>query len=109
MRTLPRLHLTRYQGIFAPANQLPAAVTPAGGGRGAPSHPERVEPQAPKHVALTWMQRLKRVFAIEIEEAAHAVNEPGVVGDTGPAQTMNQEDGLLFLGFDGDEAHERYF
>lgn len=31
----PRMHLTRYHGVFAPHSRLRAAVTPAGRGRGA--------------------------------------------------------------------------
>jgi ribosomal protein S27E len=49
------------------ASRLRAAVTPAGRGRGASSSREGAQGHAPKHVSLTWMQRLKRVFAIEIE------------------------------------------
>jgi hypothetical protein len=63
----PRIHLTRYHGIFAPASALRAAITPAGRGRGARRKAEPTEPPIAKHVSMTWMQRLKRVFAIEIE------------------------------------------
>jgi len=42
----PRMHLTRYHGVFAPHSRLRAAITP---------------------VAMSWAQRLKRVFAIEID------------------------------------------
>jgi hypothetical protein len=62
----PRVHLTRYHGVFAPASALRAAITPAGRGRrGArQTDPER---RVSKHAAMTWMQRLKRVSAIDIE------------------------------------------
>jgi hypothetical protein len=36
---LPRVHLTRYHGVFAPASTLRGAVTPAGRGRGLPPKP----------------------------------------------------------------------
>jgi hypothetical protein len=62
----PRLHQTRYHGVFAPHHALRAAITPAGRGRGA-RHIAAAERPVPKHVSLTWAQRLKRVFAIEIE------------------------------------------
>jgi hypothetical protein len=62
----PRMHLTRYHGVFAPHAALRAAITPAGRGRGA-RHREGAERARPPHVAMSWMQRLKRVFAIEIE------------------------------------------
>jgi len=61
----PRMHLVRYHGVFAPHHALRAAITPAGRGRGA-RHSDAERPVS-THVAMTWMQRLKRVFAIEIE------------------------------------------
>ena len=64
----PRVHLTRYHGVFAANAALRAAITPAGRGSKAPSRePER---PTPKHVALNWARRLKRVFGIEIEQCA---------------------------------------
>jgi hypothetical protein len=63
----PRTHLTRYHGVFAPASALRAAVTPAGRGRGARERADAPEGSSATHVGMTWMQRLKRVFAIEIE------------------------------------------
>jgi Putative transposase len=62
----PRMHLTRYHGVFAPHHALCAAITPADRGRGA-RHADAAERPVPKHVSMTWAQRLKRVFAIEIE------------------------------------------
>src|SRR5277367_2691851 len=41
----PRMHLTRYHGVFAPHSQYRAAVTPAHRGRGAAT---------PRHVAMSW-------------------------------------------------------
>jgi hypothetical protein len=67
---LPRAHLTRYQGVFAPHSRRRPLITPAG--RGADAH-QRAAAEArvvSKRVALTWMQRLKRVFAIDIETCA---------------------------------------
>ena len=67
----PRMHLTRYHGVFAPHSRLRAAITPAGrgpGGKGAKHDGEA--PAVPKHVAMSWAQRLKRVLAIEIDTCA---------------------------------------
>ncbi len=69
----PRRHLTRYHGIFAPHSTLRAAITPAGRGRGAAgggAKPDAEAAAVPKHVAMSWAQRLKQVFAIEIEACA---------------------------------------
>ncbi|HEX7013262.1 MAG TPA: transposase [Steroidobacteraceae bacterium] len=64
---LPGVHFTRYHGVFAPASALRGAVTPAGRGRGAPPEHMSAPPQPDKHVSMNWMQRLKRVFSIDIQ------------------------------------------
>jgi hypothetical protein len=69
----PRMHLRRFHGVFAPHRKLRAAVTAAHRGVGAtektPADP--CEPPTPRHVAMNWARRLKRVFGIEIERCAH--------------------------------------
>ena len=68
----PRMHLTRYHGVFAPHSRLRAVVTPAGRGRGRKPQADEVtdKPVVPRHVAMNWAQRLKRVFGVEIESCA---------------------------------------
>ena len=70
----PRMHLTRYHGVFAPHSRYRAAVTPAHRGRGAPrpsaSCADPVRPSTPRHVAMSWARRLKRVFGVEMERCA---------------------------------------
>jgi hypothetical protein len=68
----PRMHLTRYHGVFAPHSKLRAAVTPAGRGKGSkPQAEEGAEkPATPRHVAMSWAKRLKRVFGVDIEACA---------------------------------------
>jgi hypothetical protein len=63
----PRAHLTRYHGVFAPASPDRPQVVPRNravvsneGQGGEPSDTDRQR-------SLTWAQRLKRVFAIDIE------------------------------------------
>ena len=86
----PRMHLTRYHGVFAPHSRLRAAVTPARRGLGAAKHPpaDPAEPPTPRHVAMSWAQRLKRVFGIEIEACVRcggnlriiaSIEEPAVI------------------------------
>jgi hypothetical protein len=60
----PRIHLMRYHGVLAPHSQYRGAVTPAHRGRGAP------KPSPPRHVALSWARRLKRVLGVQIEGCA---------------------------------------
>jgi hypothetical protein len=64
----PRINLTRYHGVLAPNHRLRGAVTPAGRGKIA-TLPSKAEVRSPaeRHAAMTWAQRLKRVFNIEIE------------------------------------------
>ena len=66
----PRLNLTRFHGVFAPNSKHRARVTPAKRGRGG-QHPTTGDPQEPtpaeRRAAMTWAQRLKRVFGIDIE------------------------------------------
>jgi Putative transposase len=70
----PRMHLTRYHSVLAPHSQYRGAVTPAHRGRGAPkpsvSGAEAAKPSPPRHVALSWARRLKRVFGVQIEGCA---------------------------------------
>ena len=69
----PRINLTRFRGVFAPNSKYRARVTPAkrgwGGHQARPAGPE--EPTAAeRRAAMTWAQRLKRVFGIDIESCA---------------------------------------
>jgi hypothetical protein len=54
--------------LFAAHAALRAAITPAG--RGSKARSRTPERPMPKHVALNWARRLKRVFGIEIEQCA---------------------------------------
>jgi len=66
----PRVNLTRFHGVFAPNSKYRARVTPAKRGRGGQlaTTADAEEPTAAEHrAAMTWAQRLKRVFGIDIE------------------------------------------
>ena len=64
----PRVNLTRFHGVFAPNSKHRALVTPAKRGRGNQVRvvEERPSP-AERRASMTWAQRLKRVFNINIE------------------------------------------
>ena len=66
----PRVNLTRFHGVFAPNSKYRARVTPAKRGRGG-RHATTADPEertaAERRAAMTWAQRLKRVFGIDIE------------------------------------------
>ena len=65
----PRVNLTRFHGVFAPNSKYRAKVTPARRGKNKKPHPEVDGDQSPaeKRASMTWAQRLRRVFSIDIE------------------------------------------
>ena len=60
----PRVNLTRFHGVFAPNSQHRAQVTTKLAKRLKPASVKQTET---KHKGMTWAQRLKRVFGIEIQ------------------------------------------
>jgi hypothetical protein len=81
----PRVHLTRYHGVFAAHAALRAAITPVG--RGSKARSER---PMPKHVALNWARRLKRVFGIEIEQCARCGGRLKVIASIEEAELIER-------------------
>jgi hypothetical protein len=65
----PRVNLTCYRGVFAPNHRLREQVTPARRGRRKAETAN--EPAPARHVSITWAQRMKRVFKINIETCEH--------------------------------------
>lgn len=65
----PRVNLTRFHGVFAPNSKYRALITPAGRGKGSRKAAEDSDDRsfAERHMAMSWAQRLKRVFNIDIE------------------------------------------
>jgi hypothetical protein len=88
----PRMHLTRYHGVFAPHSQYRWAVTPAQRGRGAATPPvsgaDPTKPSTPRHVAMSWARRLKRVFGVEIECCARCGGELKIIASIEEAQLI---------------------
>ncbi len=75
----PRVNLTRYHGVFAPNSAQRAAITPSQRGKGGKNENRTAtvakvlddKSYMEKRAAMTWAQRLKRVFNIEIEVCRH--------------------------------------
>jgi len=66
----PRVNLTRFHGVFAPNSKHRALVSPVKRVKGNKSKAaDGPEEQAPvqRHAAMTWAQRLKRVFKLDVE------------------------------------------
>ena len=80
----PRVNLTRFHGIFAPNSRWRARITPARRGKRRSAEEHTSAPQQ-RH-ALTWAQRLKRVFRIDIETCEQC-GQPGneIAGNCGTA------------------------
>ena len=88
----PRMHLTRYHGVFAPHSQYRSAVTPAQRGRGAAMPPvfgaDPTKPSTPRHVAMSWARRLKRVFGVEIEGCARCGGQLKIIASIEERQVI---------------------
>jgi hypothetical protein len=65
----PRVNLTRFHGVFAPNSGLRAQVTPGRSARHCRG--KAIETASERHVAMTWAQRLKRIFRIDMETCRH--------------------------------------
>lgn len=73
----PRAHLTRFHGIFAPNSSLRAQLTPSGRGKRPATNAESTKASSDDRTpdqcrrAMTWAQRLKRVFGIDVNTCIH--------------------------------------
>ena len=58
----PRVNLTRFHGVFAPNSKYRVDVTPGKRGKGRARKENEDKTPEQRHQAMTWAQRLKRVF-----------------------------------------------
>ena len=78
----PRVNLTRFHGVFAPNSAHRAQVTPAKRGKGNKARTaDAVEDTTPaeRRAAMTWAQRLKRVFNIDIETCERCAGQVKII------------------------------
>jgi hypothetical protein len=78
----PGVNLTRFHGVFAPNSKYRAMVTPAKRGRGKKTkaaNDKQDQTAAERHAAMTWAQRLKRVFNIDIETCSECGGEVRII------------------------------
>jgi hypothetical protein len=82
----PRVNLTRFHGVFAPNSALRKQITPKA--RCEPTAESETCSPAQQRAAMTWAQRLKRVFNIDIDTCQHCggavkviacIEDPGVI------------------------------
>jgi len=67
----PRVNLTRFHGVFAPNSKHRILVTPARRGKGGQKAIGQDKMPEERRTAMTWAQRLKRVFNIDIESCEY--------------------------------------
>lgn len=63
----PRVNLTRFHGVFAPNSKLRSQVTLSGRGK---RPAQAAQTRAERHHSMTWAQRLKRVFQLDLSQCA---------------------------------------
>ena len=68
---MTRFNLTRFHGVFVgvphhPNSKHRVEVTPAKRGKGRPHEENEDKTPAQRHQSMTWAQRLKRVFNIDL-------------------------------------------
>ena len=96
----PGVNLTRYHGVFAANHRLRAQIVPGKRGRGGSD--EGQGSAVPKHAAMSWAQRLKRVFGIEIERCEHCGGAVKIIASIEDPEVIGRI--LEHLGLDGSEA-----
>jgi hypothetical protein len=78
----PRVNLTRYHGVLAPNSKHRVLVTPAHRGKGSKkqiSHENEADTLFAKKRGMTWAQRLKRVFNIDIDQCERCGKQMKVI------------------------------
>ena len=89
----PGVNLTRYHGVLAPNSQQRVKVTPARRGKAASKHPGTDwldKTPEERHRSMTWMQRLKRVFQIDIKQCEHCGGQVKVIASIEDPSVIEQ-------------------
>ena len=77
----PRVNLTRFHGVLAPNSKHRINVTPAKRGKGSAKKISSNNNQKPSasHKSLTWAERLKRVFKIDVSSCSRCGGEVNII------------------------------
>jgi ribosomal protein S27E len=68
----PKVNLTRFHGVFAPNSKHRTLITPTRRGKGGKRGDQKDDKTAQeRRAAMTWAQRLKRVFNIDVKICTH--------------------------------------
>jgi len=86
----PRVNLTRFHGVFAPNSKHRVDVTPAKRGKGRPHEEHKDKTPEQRHQAMTWAQRLKRVFNIDVSVCPKCGCEARVIASIEDQQIIDK-------------------
>jgi hypothetical protein len=75
----PRVNLTRFHGVFASNSKCRVDVTLDKRGKGNPSQSKEAKTPEQRHQAMTWAQRLKRVFNINVSICTQCAGDSKVI------------------------------
>jgi len=78
----PKINLTRFHGVQAPSAKHRINVTPARRGKGsakANSSTNKQESSADCHKSITWAERLKRVFRVDVSVCSRCGGEVRII------------------------------
>ena len=90
----PKVNLTRFHGVFAPTSKHRTLVTPARRGKGGQRGDQKDDKTAQeRRAAMTWAQRLKRVFNIDVKTCTHCGGSVKVIACIEDQQVI---DNILF-------------
>jgi hypothetical protein len=67
----PKVNLTRFHGVFAPNSKNRIIVTPAKRGKAEHKASDQDKTPGERQSAMTWAQRLKRVFGIDVNTCSY--------------------------------------
>jgi hypothetical protein len=86
----PRVNLTRFHGVFAPNSKHRGDVTPAKRGKGCARQENEDKTPGQRHQAMTWAQRLKRVFNIDVSVCPKCGGESKVIASIEDQQIIDK-------------------
>lgn len=87
----PRVNLTRYHGVLAPNHRWRGEVTPVRRGKAQKTGVNaEVRTPAESHASMTWAQRLKRVFNIDIEVCGRCGGSVRVIASIEDQETIDR-------------------
>lgn len=86
----PRVNLTRFHGVFAPNSKHRVDVTPAKRGKGRPHEEHEDKTPEQRHQSMTWAQRLKRVFNIDVSVCPKCGGEARVIASIEDQQIIDK-------------------